>query len=186
MGKLVLVVLLVVAVAFLAYLAFLSARAVRSGRPIGEAIVSGFIGKRKTDRPIINRRKKLKPEVQRYYNVVSMYKGATSLPPLHKGGRTPTSKGLIGPAPGTAQYNEMANEGFEEDLYAIAAKNLFGKNPGLPRAPLTDSLFRWTGDYEIEKGDPAFASPLMRQSIGNSNTGRNIWDNHQTKDRRRA
>jgi len=79
-------------------------------------------------------------------------------------------------APGAEAYAGLAAEAMMEDLDAMAGRHRFGDSV-LPAAPLTDDLFRYTGHYDIQRGDPLLSSPLVKTDIGISNRGVNVWDN---------
>ena len=73
-------------------------------------------------------------------------------------------------APGADAYNAFAAEALAEDLDVMAGQHRFGERP-LPAPPITDDMFRYTGNFEIKQGDPYLATPLTKKDIGFSNRG---------------
>lgn len=84
-------------------------------------------------------------------------------------------------APGAGAYKGLAQEAFMEQLDAQAGRHRFSET-FLPAAPITDSMFRYTDDFEIKPGDPYLSSPMVKKDLGFSNRGSGLW--HDTVERR--
>lgn len=71
-------------------------------------------------------------------------------------------------------YEEFAREALAEDIDAMSGRNLFGERQ-LPAPPITDDMFRYTGDFEVKRDDPLLSSAMTKTDIGFSNRGIGLW-----------
>lgn len=86
---------------------------------------------------------------------------------------TPTPSSDLN-APAVGAYESFATDALSEDIDAMSGRHLFGERP-LPAPPVTDDQFRYTGDFEIKRGDPLLSSPMTKTHIGFSNRGVGLW-----------
>lgn len=77
-------------------------------------------------------------------------------------------------APGADAYNAFAAEALAEDLDSMSGRHRFSENQ-LPAPPITDDQFRYTGDFEVKRGDPLLSSAMTKTDIGFSNRGAGLW-----------
>jgi hypothetical protein len=89
-------------------------------------------------------------------------------------GMTPTYQSDLN-VPAAEAYDSLAKEALAEDLDAMSGSHRFG-NKQLPAPPITDDMFRYTGDFEIKRGDPLLSSPMTKTDIGISNRGAGLWN----------
>jgi hypothetical protein len=87
---------------------------------------------------------------------------------------TPIPASDINAPAGGEAYDRLAAESLAEDLDAMAGQHRFGERE-LPAPPITDDMFRYTGDFNIRRGDPLLSSPMIKADIGISNRGIGLW-----------
>jgi len=75
---------------------------------------------------------------------------------------------------GETGLDAMTAEGVEADIRAMSGRHLFGEKP-LPAEPLTADMLRFVADYGSPSDDPARNTALIKESLGFSNIGTNIW-----------
>lgn len=78
--------------------------------------------------------------------------------------------------PASEAYDSLAREALAEDLDAMSGSHRFGQKQ-LPAPPITDDQFRYTGDFEVKRGDPLLSSPMTKTDIGISNRGAGLFNN---------
>lgn len=83
-------------------------------------------------------------------------------------------------APGAQAYDAFAAEHIQAGLDAMAGRHAFGGSQ-LPAAPLTDSMMRYTGDFDAARmrkegrRDPLLDTPMVKTDLGYSNRGFSVF-----------